>query len=261
MAYGWGQLMSVCGTSTFTILAMTREMREAIPGSRSSLGAAKAGVERATSSKATETVLFDMIPPNVPQRRDDSHHPPTPTRFAYGCGKLRSPCGTSTFTILAMTREMREAIPGSRSSLGAAKAGVERATSSKATETVLFDMIPPNVPQRRDDSHHPPALTRFAYGCGKLMSPCGTSTFTILAMTREMREAIPGSRSSLGAAKAGVERATSSKATETILFDMIPPMFRCARTILTTRPRRLASPTDAASSGRLAERAPSRSWR
>src|ERR1700694_5019834 len=56
-----------------------------------------------------------------------------------------SPCETSTFTILTMTREMREAIPGSRSSRGAANAGVERATSSKTTETVLFDMIPPDV--------------------------------------------------------------------------------------------------------------------
>src|ERR1700686_4259761 len=62
---------------------------------------------------------------------------------SYGCGQLNSSCGMSTFTILAMTREMREAIPGSRSSLEAANAGVERATSNKATETVLFDMIPP----------------------------------------------------------------------------------------------------------------------
>src|SRR6202140_4157813 len=64
--------------------------------------------------------------------------------FAYGFGQLRSPCGASPFTILAMTREMREAIPGSRSSADAAKAGVERATSSKATEMVLFDMISSN---------------------------------------------------------------------------------------------------------------------
>src|ERR1700694_4305012 len=77
----------------------------------------------------------------------------SPGFSAYGCGKLRSPCGTSPLTILAMTRAMREAIPGSRSSLGAAKAGVERATSNKATETVLFDMISSNVFQ---GSHHRP---------------------------------------------------------------------------------------------------------